>query len=380
MKIRKVIIIGGGIGGHTLAVALQRAGIEAQVFERAAVMSEVGAGLGIWANAVRVLDSLGIGNRFRKIGLPLRRGEIVSSRGRVLTTIDMDSLTRGDVAGCYIVHRAELLDAIASQTASDTAHTGMECVEIKQTAKSVSALFKNGQSAEGDVLVGADGINSVVRATLWGDEPLRYSGQTCYRGVARIPPIDPQVVREIGGPGLRCAVCPIDAHRVYWWAALNADPGQPDSPKTRQEFLLEKYRGWPFGITDFIAATPSESILHNDLVDRRPLRQWSRGRVTLIGDAAHPTTPNLGQGACMAIEDAPVLTQALISQTTVEDAFREYESRRVKPTAAIIRDSWRFGQLARWQHPVAVQVRELFFRAIPTFLLKRSLRQQVDGD
>lgn len=377
MKIKTALIIGGGIGGHTLAIALAKAGIEPRLFERAPQLGEVGAGLGVWANAMRVLDRLGVGQKVRKLGSPLRRGEIVSWRGRVLSVLDIEGVTNDLGAGCYLLHRAELLAAIAEAVPAGVARAGMRCVRIEQEGEKVRAHFENGEVAEADVLIGADGLHSVVRASLWGEEPLRYSGQTCYRGIAPLGPLEPQVIRELSGPGLRAAVCPLDARRVYWWAALNAPEGEADVPAERQNYLLDKFRGWPHGIVDFIAATPAASILRNDLVDRAPLPSWSRGRVTLLGDAAHPTTPNLGQGACMAIEDAPVLADALASTSCPATAFRVYETRRLTRTTSVTKASWNFGRLARWQHPAAVWLRETLFRSAPAFLLERSLREQV---
>jgi 2-polyprenyl-6-methoxyphenol hydroxylase-like FAD-dependent oxidoreductase len=377
---RKALIIGGGIGGHTLAVALHQAGIAVELFERAPMLGEVGAGLGVWANAVRVLDRLGIGARIREIGMPLKRGEIVSWRGEVLSAMDIQSVATEAGAGCYVMHRADLLDAIVSQVPAGVARAGMECVRIEAGPDSVRVHFANGETAEGDVLIGADGLNSVVRTALWGDGPLRYSGQTCYRGVAHVMPAEPQVIRELSGPGKRSAVCPLDKNRIYWWAAINAPLGEKDTPEDRRAFLVEQYRGWPFSIADIIAATPRNAILRNDLTDRAPIPQWSQGRVTLLGDAAHPTTPNLGQGACMAIEDAMVLTRALVNQPTVEAAFRDYEQQRHARTAAVTKESWNFGMLARWKHPAAVWFRERLFRATPAFVLKNTLRRHVAFD
>ncbi|HAB15301.1 MAG TPA: hypothetical protein DCE44_02510 [Verrucomicrobiales bacterium] len=375
MNALKALIIGGGIGGHTLAVALEKLGIASEIFERAPKAGEVGAGLGLWANAVSVLDRLGI--VVRDLGLPLLRGEGVSWRGGVLTKFDLQSVSAEAGADSYIVHRGELLDAIAARVSPGTVRAGKECVRLEQSDHSVLAYFKDGSSAEGDLLIGADGIHSTVRSALWGYTPVRYSGQTCYRGIAPLAPLEPQVLREILGRGQRCGICPLDRHRLYWWAALNRRSGEVDVPGDRRDFLLTCYRGWPHAIEDFIAATPPESILRKDLIYRKPIPRWSRGCVTLLGDAAHPTTPNLGQGACMAIEDAEVLAHAIASQSNIESVFCAYEARRVARTTAVTNDSWRYGQLARWQNPFAVTVRELIFRATPSFVVQRSLRRNV---
>jgi 2-polyprenyl-6-methoxyphenol hydroxylase-like FAD-dependent oxidoreductase len=245
----------------------------------------------------------------------------------------------------------------------------------------VAVHFANQPSAKGTIVVGADGINSVVRAQLWGREKPRYSGQTCFRSVVNFQfPDGIPVLREVQGAGKRFGICPLSKNRIYWYAAFNAPEGKLIDFDKRQKLLLEEYKDWLWKVPKIIANTPSETILQNDLIDRVPIKRWSKGAVTLLGDAAHPTTPNFGQGACMAIEDAMILTRNLVKHRNVQDAFQSYEQERNKRTSKIVNQSWTFGTLAKWKNPFAVRLRELLVRATPEFVMQQTIRQQAGFD
>ncbi len=378
MLLNRVLIIGGGIGGMALAAALHKLGIEAQVYERASELREVGAGIALWPNARASMAQLGAVERALSSCAPLHKAEIMSHRGAVLLSADLRSEWPGvSAAEFHIVHRVDLLAALTERVSAEAIHTGHNCVDIELTADGVRAHFENGKSASGDILVGADGINSVVRRRLLGEEQKRYSGQSCFRGVAHVVIPDADVLREIQGPGKRCAVCPMSRDRIYFWTANNSPAGMLVPQAKRREYLLSQYKGWPGGIAHVIAATPTESILQNDLYDRVPVSTWSRGYATLLGDAAHPTTPNLGQGANMAIDDALVLAQCLRVASNVGQAFSRYEGIRRARTAMIVWRSWWFGMLCRWQSKMAVRLREELMSRMPRALLRSELRQQI---
>ncbi|GIV98105.1 MAG: monooxygenase [Herpetosiphonaceae bacterium] len=373
-----ILIIGGGIGGVAAALALSSVGFPVRVFERAPQLREVGAGLALWSNAMRVLDQLGVGERIRQIAMPLRYAEVCTWGGSVLSRVGIEQVI-GQGAANYVMHRAELHAAIAERLPAGVIETGAECVSFEQSGVGVIAHFKGREPARGSLLIGADGIHSVVRAALWGADRVRYSGQTCYRGIALMAPPDPYIIREVWGPGRRAGICPLDERRVYWWLALNAPAGERDDPARRRDFLLEQFSGWPFALPQLIAATNGD-ILRNDLIDRRPLQRWSSGRVTLLGDAAHPMLPNLGQGACTAIEDALVLARSIARYGPTAEALRRYEHERIGRTTRIVRQSWRMGGPVRWRNPLALRLREMLVRAIPAPILAQQLREQIGFD
>jgi 2-polyprenyl-6-methoxyphenol hydroxylase-like FAD-dependent oxidoreductase len=376
---KPIIIIGGGIGGLTAALALQKIGVEVRVFERAPELKEVGAGLGLWLNAVLALDRLGVGEKIRSLASPLKFGELATPQGKVLSRMDIEKIIGVKDTGNFVMHRADLLSAVKDALPPGIIETDAECEKIEQDGGGVTAYFKNGKSVRGSLLIGADGLHSVVRKHLWGDSQLRYSGQTCYRGTAGIAAPEANLIREIQGAGKRGAVCPISEKRIYWWAALNAPRGEIDEPNKRREFLLKAFKGWGFGLPEMIAATESE-ILRNDLVDRQPLPKWSRGRVSLLGDAAHPMLPNLGQGACTAIEDGFILSRNVAESGLNEEALKNYERARIPRTTKIVKQSWNFGIPVKWESFLAVWFREKLMTSLPESVTYNLMRDNVCYD
>ncbi len=376
-----VLVVGAGIGGLSCAAALAQAGLPVRVFEQAPALGEVGAGLGLWTNAVRCLDSLGVPSSLWERGCRVKRGEGATADGRVLTRMDVEGIASDYGAQSYVVHRADLHAAIASVVDPAIVTVAARCVGLEQDEHGVTLRFADGSEARGALAVGADGLRSAVRAAILGDEPPRYSGETCYRGVCDFTPEDPHVLREVQGRGLRCAVCAIGAHRVYWWATRRAPEGEVDEPLERKALLAELFRGFAFGFPEALEATDPSVILRNDLHDRPPARTWSRGRVTLLGDAAHPTTPNLGQGACMAIEDAIVLTRALRSHGGDHAAaFAAYERARMPRANRIVAQSRSIGRVGSWSSPLAVALRNAALRLTPGSMVARMLREQIGYD
>jgi 2-polyprenyl-6-methoxyphenol hydroxylase-like FAD-dependent oxidoreductase len=375
---RRILIVGGGIGGLSAAIALRKAGFQPHVFEQAAELREVGTGVGIWANCLASLDALGVGEAVREWATPIRKLTGANARGRTLTAINLDDLgAEFQQASCHIVLRPLLLAALARKVPAVTIHTGCRIVRAETLENGARLHFRDGHTEEGDVVVGADGLYSMVRPAVVATDALRYSGQTCFRGVARLQVTELDVLREVQGSGQRGAVCPVNAEVAYWWVALNAARGTRVPLKARRAYLLERFAGWPFGLPEAIAATPRKVILQNDLLDRAPVRQYVKGRIVLMGDAAHPTTPNLGQGANMAIDDAIVLARCLRDSATIELALAAYQSQRLERTTQIVRKSWGYGRACLWTSPLAVKLREQMVRWVPRRMLVKMLRWQI---
>lgn len=373
------LVIGGGIGGLTAAIALQRVGMEAAVFERAGALEEAGAGLTLWPNAISALRRIGLGGALATVGQPVTHSRILSWRGDVLADLPVGLLERRFGAPMMGVHRGELQSALVAALAPGTLSTGAACVGFTHDAGGVHARLAGDQEAAGVLLVGADGIRSTIRAQLWGQAPLRYAGYTAWRGVARVPSRlwPAETASEIWGAGKRFGLVPLTGGRVYWFAAVNAPEsapeGAPGRPSGRQRELLDRFHGWPDAVLAAIEGTDEPAILRNDIYDRPPLAHWSQGRVTLLGDAAHPMTPNMGQGACQAIEDAAALAACLASTRNVTAALRAYERRRLARANAIVRQSLGIGQIAQWEQPWLVGARNLALKLTPTTLVVRQM-------
>ena len=360
----KAIIAGGGIGGLTAAVALRRAGAEVAVFERAPELEEIGAGITLWANATRPLKRLGVYDEVRSSGAVEIGGELRSWGGEMILEIPADALRSRFGEVNLAVHRADLQGALLAALPEGTVRLGRELVGFSQNGREVVARFADGRQERGDLLVGADGIHSSVRAQLFGRRPPRYAGYTAWRGVADAGEggLPEGVGLNLWGRGSEFGLVGIGRGRFYWFATKNAPEGEAESAAGRRREVLYLLAGWYQPARAAVEATADSKILRNDIYDREPLRDWGVGRVTLLGDAAHPMTPNLGQGACQAIEDALVLARCLDGGGEVPASLRLYEGRRVRRTAGIVRRSRLVGRLVQLESPLLCRLRDAVAR------------------
>ncbi|MCI0397872.1 MAG: FAD-dependent monooxygenase [Chloroflexi bacterium] len=380
--IQRVIIIGAGIGGLCTAVALQQAGMEVRVYERAPAFGRVGAGLTLWSNAIQALGQLGLDQAVVAAGIPLEQGTIRSAGGRILARTPTGRLSQRLGAPTIGIHRADLHQVLLQALAEDVVTTGVEFIHFTQDNDTVTAHFNDGSSAWGDLLIGADGLYSAVRRQLFPGVRPCYAGYTAWRGVAALAEEQFPGGRafESWGRGRRFGGLRVTPELVYWFATKNAPAGQPDRPDGRQAELLDLFQGWHEPIEALLRATPEEEILRNDIDDLKSLARWSRGRVTLLGDAAHATTPNMGQGACQAIESAVVLARCLANHDDLAAALQAYEARRRPRTAFITRQSWRIGRVAQWENGLACTLRNTAVRLTPPALLLRQLESVLNFD
>ena len=248
----RVIIIGAGIGGLSLAIALRRVGIEAATFERAPTFKTVGAGLTLWTNAMLALDQMGAGEAVRSVAAPVERGEIRSWRGKPVTAMPIGEISRALGAPTVALHRADLHAALLKVLPPDAVRTASEFVGFKQKDTEVVARFKDGREERGDVLVGADGIRSVLRSQLLGDAPLRYSGYVGWQAATVVAPAldTPGLWRLFIGRGSQFGIVPIGGGRVYWFGTLNLPEGADADPRGRKDELRRIFEGWPSPISE----------------------------------------------------------------------------------------------------------------------------------
>jgi 2-polyprenyl-6-methoxyphenol hydroxylase-like FAD-dependent oxidoreductase len=363
-QIGKPLIIGGGIGGLAAAVALRKIGIEATVFERAPEIREVGAGLSLWSNAVKALRRLGLEGAIVSAGSVIERIRTVTQDGELLAEADISDLNRRCGAPSLCAHRADLQRILASALDPGQLRTGHTCVGFEQAGSEVEARFENGHRERGTFLVGAEGIHSVVRTQLRGKTEPRYAGYTAWRGMAHFQHRDlPEGLACFAqGRGTQIGLFHCGPGRVYWFVTRNAPAGSLVPMGKHRAELLRTFHGWLPLVPAAIEASEESAILQNDIIDRPPTWPWGAGRVTLLGDAIHPTTPNLGQGACQALEDAVVLADAIRRADTVEAALRDYEQRRRDRTARVTNQSWSLGKVFQWANPLAVRFRNWSMR------------------
>jgi 2-polyprenyl-6-methoxyphenol hydroxylase-like FAD-dependent oxidoreductase len=312
----------------------------------------------------------GVGEELFARGAPFRRF-VVLERGAELAEVSFSRFEQIGCGGYVPSERSPLaIAALVVTTAIRTARGRLDFPQERsgEVWSDCAASLKR----SGDLLVGADGLNSVVRRHVLGDGPPRYAGETIFRGIADFTLERPEVCRELFGPGRRAAYYELSAGRVYWWASAPLAAGTEIAPSERRAYLERAFASWAFDIPEIIAHTPTHLILQNDVFDRPPARRWHRGRAVLIGDAAHPTTPNLGQGACMAIEDAIVLARCIVEARDGDAAFARFHAHRSSRTAQIVLLSRWWGRVGLWKHPALVALRNGAIRGSPDGWIERA--------
>jgi FAD-dependent urate hydroxylase len=369
-----VVVIGAGIGGLATGLALDRAGIAVEIFERAPELSEVGAGIGLWPNAIRALDRIGVGDDIRGRAVADTSGGARNVAGRVLLHVPAEDLHRRYGAPTTGILRSELQRLMARRFGPERLHLGHELVGFEQDGDRVVARFAGGQTAAGAVLVGADGLHSVVRRQLLADGPPRYRGDTAWRGLAPAPP-DLQPLRDVFeslGRATRFGVFPLHRQRIMWFASAVRPEGERDGPDVLER-LRDRFADWHAPIPRILEVTDPASILRNDIYDRPPASRWVAGRVALLGDAAHPMGPDLGQGACQAIEDAETLALALARTRQPDRALALYQHVRIGRVRIISRIVRATAWLANRRSAAACTVRDTVMGATPAFAARRQL-------
>lgn len=342
---KKVIIIGGGIGGAAAALTLGRAGFEPAVYERTKALREIGAGIALWANATHILKSLGVLEDAIRVGHLTTNYQFNSQRGKELVNVAIDGFELPVVG----IHRAALRQLLWRNVPGDRFILGEIFERFECKDHQVHAYFASGLRVEGDALIGADGLRSRVRTAILGDTPLTYRKFKTWRGLTNYVPkaYRPGYIQEFLGCGKGFGFMMLGEGKMYWYAAATAPETQPDAAIGRRKELEVMYWDWFSAIPELIAATDEADILTTDLYDRPPTRHWSQQNVTLLGDAAHPMLPTMGQGACTALEDAYVVAQCLQEQPDPCLAFQQYESLRFPRTKALIEASLRSGKMGR---------------------------------
>lgn len=358
----RILVIGAGIGGLTTAIALRRQGHGALVLERVRQLQEVGAGLTLWPNAMRALRQLGIADAVAAVGSPVFSSDIRSWRGEVLSQPPIHELEQRSGEVGIALHRAHLQRVLLDALDDGMLRLDAECCGFSQDAHGVTAILSGGRTEHGDVLIGADGIWSTIRAQLLGKTKPRYAG---YLALRAIVPSDYQGhLFEAWGQGRRFGIVPIGDGQVYWFATLNSSE-EASSNRVSKSAIVRRFEGWQAPIPALVESAQEDAILQQPVYDRPPTNHWGEGRVTLLGDAAHPTTPNLGQGACQAIEDAVALAACLSGATDIPLALRAYESQRAKRTRAIVDLSWQIGKVGQIENKFACWLRDAALRHIP---------------
>jgi 2-polyprenyl-6-methoxyphenol hydroxylase-like FAD-dependent oxidoreductase len=318
---------------------------------------------------MRVLERLDLAGKILERAGVIKEIRWVDQNGRLINEVSISDPQSPAVA----LHRADLQSILVHALPQSSIHLGHKLVDYTQHGDKIVATFANGRSTEADFLIGADGIHSRVRMQLINDGDPVYRGYTVWRGISPTVPtaIPPATAIEIHGSGKRFGIGPVGLGRVGWWGSAN------DADKSE---LLHLFDGWYRPVLELIEATPPSSILKTGAFDRPANRRWGGGQMTLLGDAIHPTTPNLGQGGCLAMEDAMVLARCFQKYGASEETLRSYERCRYRRTTAVSRYSRYYGNVGQWENVFARGLRRTALALVPEALARRLMQIVLDYD
>ncbi len=338
-QIQNAIVIGAGIGGLAAACALRKQGIDVQVYEKAKQLLPVGAGLTLFPNGLNTLEAItpGIVKTLIHAGSPINQVNLQKSSGEMVFQQPQKLLEKYGQPMLNI-RWSRLQEILASFLPADIIHLNHRCMDFKQHKNSVQVEFANEKTLQTDLLIGCDGINSVVRKTLVKDGLPSYAGRLSWRAVIKfkdeqLPPNEAFTI--ISNMGKMFSIFDVGGGYIFWSAAMLSEDDSLSPTQEVKSRVLKEFSGWTEPVEAIIQATPAEKIVERPICDRLPLQSWSRGRVTLLGDAAHPMISTLGQGANTAFEDGWELANFLSHSDNLETALTKYDESRIERTQII---------------------------------------------
>ena len=375
----KALIVGAGIGGLAAAIALRRAGWDVRVFECAASPRELGFALLLAPNAMHALRELGLADAARRGGVVTTSGEMRRLDGTLLRRFDTSSVRALLDEDTVCILRPVLHGALLETVGMASIDLGADAVRVAATADGVQLTVADGRTATGDLVIGADGVGSFVRRQLHPNEPPPSpSGLFAIRGVAHdvVPGSDPGAVSgaQYFGRGLEAGVVRAGKREVYWYLSLKTAHFPP--PRDPVDIARRVASQFHESFRAVVRATPREDLRLDELFERAPITPWGHGRVTLLGDAAHPMLPHAGQGAAQALEDAVVLGSVLRDvgdQPAIEPALRRYEQLRTPRTQAVVTLARRNARMGSIESALGCWVRDQIIRFIPQAVILKSL-------
>ncbi|PRD52636.1 monooxygenase [Sphingobacterium gobiense] len=373
-------IVGGGVAGLAMAIAFQQIGKDFMLFEQAEQLKGIGAGFGLAANAMHALDLLHLKDEVEQIGYYLRSYNILDQKGRVLVSPDTGAISEKYNQQNLAIHRADLHLFLLSKIDKAQLRLGKKAVRLQQYPDKVSLFFEDGTQHTAKFVIIADGVKSPLRQQLIPVSQPRYSGYTCWRATIDNTDIKLERGTETWGKSGRFGMTPLKNDRIYWYACINSTAKNPIYRNYRTADLSAHFQSYHDPIPTILAHTKDTDLIWNDIMDIKPLQHLAYDNILLIGDAGHATTPNMGQGACQALEDVVVLLDELKSKKDIKDAFTSFEKRRLARTKYITDTSKLIGEIAQWNNQGLIAVRNTVMRFMPAKLAQKNLDKLLSVD
>lgn len=374
----KIIVIGGGIGGLCVAIALRQRGFSPVIYEQTTVLKPAGAGIVLAFNAMRVLKKLGIYESVCNAGFGLKSVTFETEAGQRLLHQDFAAFESELGASVVGIHRHALHQCLLDQLPADSIHLGRRCHSFERHGDISRVNFEDGTFDEAKLVIVADGLRSVLRAQLFPQDRLRYSGESGWRGTSLLTLPTHQPFREIWGRHFRFGAFQCAPNRVSWYATVNAPAGTLVQDHASAKSVIASHaQSLDHLAQQIIASTEPGSIIQTDLFDKAPSRPWFQDGIVFLGDAIHATTPNFGQGAGMAIESAYVLAEHFATEGIRVETLKHYQNRRYPRTTWVTSESLKFGKMARLQHPVLIAIRNALIRMMAHPILTKFQRKNM---
>ncbi|MFZ5973359.1 MAG: FAD-dependent monooxygenase [Bacteroidota bacterium] len=373
------LIVGGGIAGLTTAVALQQQNIDFLVLEAVPQIKGVGAGISLAGNAMRVMRQLGLDALIKERGHGISSMVIQNEKGRAISILDAGKISRQHGLDNVAIHRAELHQILLNALPAEKVITNQKAVDFTEHADHVQVTLQNGSRLAGSCVLIADGIHSVLRQKLLPQSRVRYAGYTCWRGI--VPNLwgVEQTAYETWGPAGRMGYVPVGQNNIYWFACKNAPRQSQAMRQLTPADLAHNFRYYAQPVPSIIEQTQPSEMIWNDIIDLEPIRQYAFGKALLLGDAAHATTPNMGQGACMGVEDAWLVAKKLSkNKNSVEVAFKQFEAERLQRTHYVVNTSYRLGKVAQWENRFLTKIRNAALRLVPASANEKQVVKLLD--
>ena len=373
-------IIGGGVAGLSMAIALRNQGKDVTVYEQSPVLRGVGAGFGLAANAMQAFEYLGLRSDVEQLGYYTQSYAILNHRGQTLLAPDTERLSSRYQQKNFTVHRADLHRYLLSKLPAESVVLNKRIRRCAEVSGTVSLTFEDDTTARCRHLIVADGVKSAIRQQLLPAAIPRYAGYTCWRATISQGDIALPHGSETWGPTGRFGMTPLTGDRIYWYACING----PENSRTFRNYtvndLLRHFGKYHEPIPEILHHTTDADLLWNDIIDIKPLKRFAFGNIVLIGDAAHATTPNMGQGACQALEDVAVLSQEIQRSEDIRAAFKRFELRRLSRTRYITQTSAYIGRAAQFTHPALIAIRNRLMRLAPDSWSQAPLKKLLEVD